>query len=323
MPLSSKQFVVPFTGFGGQDLKMVVTRYSAQPQPPDTGLVLLCLHSIGAHKELWLPTLEPLFADSSLNIGEAWAIDGQQHGDSLPLNQRAAEENLSLLCESRNPGRAVVEFFKTNLIPHKGRQCVIIGHSAGCHSIIHSAMDYLKAGQPVPFSIAIMIEPALFPEKYWIPFSTQLKRAMAARKWQWKSKEEAAEYIAKFPPTNTWSPEIRKLYVEYGMIHTEAGSRLKMPAFVEAACYPNTEGQVQGFNDFPTVCEKVTVHVLLGSRCDFVPKPLREQFVHFAKSRVRSMHTIEGVGHLAIQNDPKRCAEAIKAILIANTDARL
>lgn len=54
------------------------------------------------------------------------------------------------------------------------------------------------------------------------------------------------------------------------MVHTFEGSQLKLPSHVEAACYPNTEAQVAGLMNLPSLCEAVPVHILFGARYDLV-----------------------------------------------------
>ena len=136
------------------------------------------------------------------------------------------------------------------------------------------------------------------------------------------------------------------------MIHTFERSQLKLPSHVEASCYPNTKAQVDGLKNFPTLCEKIPVHVLFGARYDLVyvklsrfiliwywllisfsPKIFRDPFVTACKDRVVSLQWIEGAGHMVSrlsqgdrrapadppvklpQENPDGCAQALSVIL--------
>ncbi|CAL1703607.1 unnamed protein product [Somion occarium] len=318
MLLLSKKSVISFKGAEGHDLKAVVARYTKSAEPSPGGAILLFTHAVGAHKEQWLPVIERLFADSELNISEAWSLDAACHGDSLPYNKDLIETDLQALADLAAYGEAVLGLLASGLFPYQNRNVIAVGHSAGCQAIVRSSIAFVNKGEPIPFKTIILVEPVFLPDDIGTSLLSRYIKPTSARKWQWKSRDEAAEYLSSTLPWKRWHKEILEVY-EYGIVHSISGSELKTPPKVEAACYPNAKAQAEGLQNLPALTEQRPVHVIFGTRYDFVPKKLRDGFVASSKDRLRSLRSVEGAGHMLVQENPIGCAEAIKAVLREST----
>ncbi|CAL1703584.1 unnamed protein product [Somion occarium] len=312
--LFTQTHVLPAQTVDGHDIKVVVARYSKLAEPPAHGRILILIHAVSAHKEHWLPILNRLFAQDDLNISEAWSFDAPNHGGSLAYNKYLIDKP-DVLNDLSAYGQCLLALLRSGLINLNGRELIPIGHSAGTNALVRCAMAYIRAGEPIPYKTAILIESVFLSEELGAKIVGRYKPAVKARKWRWGSRQEAEQFINNTQPWKKWHKEIRDIYVEYGMNHTVAGSELKCPSRVEAACYPNASVQAEALKNMPTFCENIKAHLILGTKNDFVPKEIRDPFVTFAESHMRSIRYVEGAGHMVVQEDPVGCAKAISDVL--------
>jgi hypothetical protein len=86
---------VTYPPSGGYPLYLTAKRYwlpSFETNASDpAALTLLLLHATSFHKEIWMPTLDAIFAlasseDSPVKIREAWCLDCPNHGASGQMN---------------------------------------------------------------------------------------------------------------------------------------------------------------------------------------------------------------------------------------------
>ncbi|KAK7689096.1 hypothetical protein QCA50_007787 [Cerrena zonata] len=292
--LFSKRFVTSFETEHGDKVTIVSARYSKVPNPSRHGRILICSHAVSTTKEHWIPVLERLFEQEELNISEAWAFDSPNHGDSLTYNSglmnRPEVLNSLALC-----GDSLRALLRTGLIRYDKQEVIPIGHSAGTNAVVRAAMSYIHAGEPVPFKSAILIETVFLPEDIGL--------------------KVAKDFIHNYPAWKKWHKKSDISTLNRPMVHAVTGSQLKCPSHVEAACYPNADVQEQALKDLPIACEQINIHTIYGSKYDFVPKSIRDPFLSFAKKHVKSVTTIEGVGHMLVQEDPIKCSNALSDIL--------
>ncbi|KAI0077924.1 alpha/beta-hydrolase [Panus rudis PR-1116 ss-1] len=310
-----KSFVVPFQNYKDQEYKVALHRYTKTPDAPNTGDIFLFTHAITAHKEQWVPMLEHLWANDDLNISEAWAYDSPNHGDSFHLNKEWIEKDMDSLSSAFTMIYAMRGVLKSGLLPvSESRKLIVVGHSAGTTAIVWNVVRCVEAKEPIPFSLAIIIEPTILTTEVATKVTMRMKPFVQMRPWQWESKEEAKEFFDENLPWSRWDKAIREVYVDHGMLHKAEGTELKTPAAIEAACYPNAEAQAYARDHFYEFAEKVPAHIILGTRTDFIPKPVQDDFVKYVDGHVQSIQWVKS-GHMLIQENPKGCADAIRKIL--------
>ena len=73
-------------------------------------------------------------------------------------------------------------------------------------------MAYIRAGQPVPFKSAILIETVFLPEKVGIKVVGRYRPFVEARPWKWNTIDEAQEFIHNYPAWQKWHTEIKKIH---------------------------------------------------------------------------------------------------------------
>ncbi|KAI0081391.1 hypothetical protein K474DRAFT_1338216 [Panus rudis PR-1116 ss-1] len=317
MSLRCEKYVVPFKNVQGKDYRTAVIKYTR----PNTGpakqtRIVMGLHAVSTHKEQWLPVFERLFASEDLNIKEAWSFDAANHAESLVLNKEWIEKDPVALSDLTTVGQALLSILESGLIDYHNHELIAVGHSAGANAVVRAAMAYILDKKQLPFKTAILVEPVFLNYKE-SQILLRYKPSAETRKWQWLSREEAEEYLRETHPWKKWHPEIRKLYVEYGMTHTWKGTELKTPPQFEAACYPNAEANDQGRRWFPTVCEHVQVHIVFGGRVDFVPQAHQDGLYEVAKKHnsLVTVQRVKGGGHMLVQERPDGLSEAITAVL--------
>ncbi|KAK7689104.1 hypothetical protein QCA50_007795 [Cerrena zonata] len=318
MTFLSQRHVITCKGVTGRSLNTVVVRYTRNERPSSSGTILVLAHAVGCHKEQWLPILERLWAIPGLDISEAWSVEGPNHGDALAYNKELLDEAFNALSDLSGYGQVLLGFINSGLLDYKHREVIAIVHSAGCQAAVHAASAFIRDGKTVPFTSIILLEPVFLSADVSNALLSRLVKPCAARKWQWKSREEAAQHVKKAFPWKSWHTDAAEVFLEYGMVHTFEGSQLKLPSHVEAACYPNTEAQVAGLMNLPSLCEAVPVHILFGARYDLVPKKIRDPFIASFRDKLTSLRWVEEAGHMLPQENPDGCVEALSAILREN-----
>lgn len=290
-------------------------------------LTLLCLHATSFHKETWMPTLDALFTlasagSSKVKIREAWCLDCPNHGASGQLNADILLQPqffLNFSCERY--AQAVHHFLSAG--PEEGagvdfrkRNLVGIGHSLG-----GVAITMLQAIEPVfPFTSLVLIEPLLSPagSHHLSKLREILVKGAYERRDVWPDREQAMGTLKRRERTAKWDPRILKLFVQYGVLQ-HPGARYPEGAYPgvtlacsrdqEAAMYRDPDGATQPTETLTRLCKTYPVHLILGSIADFVPRRVHDAIVQgrpFA-----SVTTVQGAGHLIVQEVPDRLGKVL------------
>ncbi|KAK7689053.1 hypothetical protein QCA50_007744 [Cerrena zonata] len=155
----------------------------------------------------------------------------------------------------------------------------------------------------------------------------KLRKPIAAREWQWPSREAAEEAVRNTLPWKTWDEDIRKTFMECGMVHSFRGSELKVPAFIDAIGYSRLDRDLtwtdngpalslaEAYYQLPEVCKAVPVHFIYGGLQDFVPRRVYTNVIKNCGAHVQTVHEVVG-GHLIIHENPRGCAEALRTALL-------
>jgi len=204
----------------------------------------------------------------------------------------------------------------------KGHRIVPLGHSAGAAAVMLTT----KEMPPGAFSYTamVLIEPTLVTREL---YDSQLEDRMAsmdfavastsARRDLWNSKADALAYFSKRIPWGMWDPRIVRLYTEYGLEELPSGKvTLKCDRKQEAVSFPDVEPHFEGAVHLGRICHAVPIHIIWGTRNDLVPDFIQDSLSDASKGCiVASVSKIEDAGHMVVQEQPDRLAQAISKIL--------
>ncbi|KAJ3552284.1 hypothetical protein NM688_g4227 [Phlebia brevispora] len=298
----------------GVPVKMAARRYVLNGSSQSAaGLTLLCLHSIGSHKELWEPILENVFQSQETSheklprIREIWSLDCPDHGDSALLNasiEWPKESQFSLAW-----AEAVAYFRQTHL---NGHRVVVISNSGAAYASVGS-IRFLDHWPTVPYEAFILIEPPVVPPERteedaqaWRERTVLTSKAAMSRRDVWDSHQGALKYFTKRFPWNEWDDCMVHLYVENGLrpiSDRDTRLTLKCPKAKEAESYSVPNHIIdEAMAEIEKLCDKVPVHVLFGEYDDFMPEIGKTHIRDMARAgRIASVMFVSGVGHFVCE----------------------
>ncbi|TBU57225.1 Alpha/beta hydrolase family-domain-containing protein [Dichomitus squalens] len=295
-------------------------------------LSLILLHCVGIHKETWQPTIEHLFEalrsepDPRFAVVEAWAMDAPQHGHAASLNAHVLldlPDGLNM--EQWNA--PLKTLLASGLI--EGDRVVGVGHSAGALSLITTTIGYQL--NCLPFSSVIMVEPPMMTpdivkhglEIGCLPMIRAINFAKT-RKDIWSSRDEARAWFGTRSPWRRWDQRVFDLFVRHGLhdLPTAAyperheGVTLACTRAQDSAAYTRFEECYRALDRLTELCASLPVHAVLGDTLDMVPAAVHEVCVSEKDGRrMKSIRTVSGAGHLAVQDNPRGVALEIWRIL--------
>ena len=82
-----------------------------------------------------------------------------------------------------------------------------------CSDRIHAATVLQGNGKPIPFKSVVLVEPVLLPSDVCEALLSRLVQPTASRKWQWKSRDEASQYVTKAFPWKSWHKEMQDVFL--------------------------------------------------------------------------------------------------------------
>ncbi|KAJ7136599.1 Alpha/beta hydrolase fold-1 [Mycena epipterygia] len=334
---------VTYPPSAGYPLYLTAKRYwlpafDANADDP-AALTLLFLHATSFHKEMWMPTLDTIFAlasseGSPVKIREAWALDCPNHGASGHINAPTLLQPqffLNFSCERY--AQAAHHFL--SCLNFRTRNLVGIGHSLG-----GVAITMLQAIEPVfPFSSLVLIEPLLSPagSHHLSHLRELLVKGAYERRDVWPNRDKAMAALKRRERTEKWDPRILKIFVEYGILE-HPGARYAEGAYPgvtlactrdqEAAMYRDPDGATKPMPTLARLCRTCPVHLILGGIADFVPKRVHQAIAEGPWASVTdepgwaSVTTIEDAGHLIVQEVPDRLGKAVYEALAMNARLR-
>ncbi|KAF8579956.1 hypothetical protein K439DRAFT_1358320 [Ramaria rubella] len=275
----------------------VVNRFVKKgPEGREGGLTLFLAHANGFPKEVWEPTLLDIFSTAEragVVIGEVWAFESVQHGDSALLNKNVIGDIFDWADNARDilnflmyylPSKISSGMLPTHIprLPNKiasqrqisgynDRTLIGIGHSlGGCSMHVHSASFSLA--YPALFASLILVEPVITP--IWIHDpDTPPHRAFLAmqRRSTWRSREEVLAGFRKSPFWSAWDPSTLEKYVQYGLERDpEADSsdavRLKMSGAQEAIVFIDRNVSYETWQLLPKLDERIELFFIVSGK---------------------------------------------------------
>ncbi|KAJ7188783.1 alpha/beta-hydrolase, partial [Mycena filopes] len=305
-PLSVTKFSVQ-TNTRGVPLTALGKRYQRTQAPTTPGITLLFAHGTGFNKEIWEPTIEALFdADHRHVIQEAWAVDGQNHGESAILNEARFKSGYLLDIWDYADALAI---FRRDII--KQENVTVIGHSVGALGGVLMTSCF-NPPDKIPLSSIILVEPPIFPKQLWMLHKTQMYSLVAeitaARRDVWPSFAAAKEWMQKRPPWASWAPEALDKYVAYGLrelptwnLPDKRGVTLSCTKEHEALPYAYGDVEFDSLWRLNQICARLPVHIIWAGNDDLlqVSKELKESITDSTQGRTfASIGCVEGSGHM-------------------------
>ncbi|KAJ7591560.1 Alpha/beta hydrolase family-domain-containing protein [Mycena floridula] len=283
----------------------------------DAPVVLLFAHALGFHKEHWEPMLLDLAQliernpNSGLAIAEAWAMDCQDHGDSAIVNEHILSKTPKFV-SCYDYGRAFVSLIQSShFANNKHCRIVLVGHSAGCASLI-LASSFFPTLKDIPFDSYILVEPAMIPQRF-VENDREVQKIM---KWIVDSNTFKSR-----APWNVWDQRVLDIYVNQGLrklptaVYPEARKAvtLKTPKLVEGTAYGEPHIQYEALARLSEISRVIPIHAIFGDKKDYLP--LRIQQVMFSDVSIVSTTFLPGVGHMIVEESPQIVAEQVFKIL--------
>jgi len=190
----------------------------------------------------------------------------------------------------------------------------------------------LQAIQPLfPFSSLILIEPLLSPagSHHLRRLRELLVKGAYERRDVWPDRQHAMLTLRSRDRTSKWDPRILQIFVKYGIVE-HPGARFAEGAYPgvtlacsrdqEAAMYRDPDGATKPMQTLNNFCRMHPVHLILGNVADFVPKRVHQVLID--GRNWASTTSIEGAGHLIVQEVPDRLGKAVYNALAMNTRLR-
>ncbi|KAJ7064860.1 hypothetical protein C8F01DRAFT_1081093 [Mycena amicta] len=216
----------------GRVLKMTAKSYwLGNSRANEQGFCLLFAHGIGARA----------FADKSKlqqekpryqRVNEVWSFDWQSHGDAAIINATGA-------------------------------------------SVLRLRIIAAKDMSPYPYTTVLLVEPTLTsPDLYYkhvAPFQDTMIAPIRTRKERWRSRNEAASWLAKRLPWKNWDQRVLLKFIEYGLYDCENGEvQLKCTRHVEALAFPDVQPHFASIEELGRTSRLVPIHLLWGDTSEIV-----------------------------------------------------
>ncbi|KAF9810416.1 hypothetical protein IEO21_06953 [Rhodonia placenta] len=213
-------------------LKLVSKRYNLAHKRSSAGLTLIFAHCTGAHKELWEPVIENLLqreGTTSLAVREAWSIDWQSHGEAAELNEHVLGTDADGL-SVQEWATGIQGLINSELLAR--HRLVCIGHSAGATAILLAVAALPQADTRIKG--IVLLEPSLITRdefhKHLRERTAALafaQKAVAGRRAEWNTREDAMQYFKKRMPWKIWDPRVLNLFVSRPMASEMCPPRIK------------------------------------------------------------------------------------------------
>ncbi|KAJ6543386.1 hypothetical protein DFH09DRAFT_1282475 [Mycena vulgaris] len=253
-------------------------------------------------KEQWEPVIEEIFRRKApqQRVREAWALDGQDHGEAAILNREALAGSQDMGVSGSEWGAAIAAFVRSPLL--EGRRMVAIGHSAWSGAMISPLQD-------APYACFVLIEPTLTtPEvfrPYIAPGMPQVVAAILTRRERWPSRADAHEWMKRRAPWRAWDARVLRLLTEHGLEDMPDGAvALKCDRRHEAHVYPEAAPHFAAVDDIERMCDAVPIHIVWATRSPLSPPVMRAALTDVSAGRTMASVThLEG-GHLASRSHP-------------------
>ncbi|EPQ51252.1 alpha/beta-hydrolase [Gloeophyllum trabeum ATCC 11539] len=313
----------------------------------DVGVTLLLMHGAGSHKEQWEPTIQRIheatagrkahghgsFSQDQSTIREIWTFDWPNHGNSSVLNEDHFSSRLPSKITVRDIGHFLATFVKSRHF--QGHRIIPVGHSAGTCAAIFSVSHFPPSH--VPYESLILIElPCITDDVYRSSKSTVsdsgfqyeydrradiLRRRIEGGRSRWSSKSAVFEWTSKRLPWSRWDSQVLDLYLEYGFRESSSTEEAaagrpsvtpKCTRVTEAASQTDTVAYREAANMLLNqIMPHVPVHLIFGRDEDIVPKWVQDSMIDGGAGLWASVHGMDGVGHLVVQEDPRGLAQLI------------
>ncbi|KAJ7628804.1 alpha/beta-hydrolase [Roridomyces roridus] len=294
----------------GTFLKMTAKRYSTKHSSSNSGgLTLLFGHGVGAHKEIWEPVIEDIFAmDKRRCIREAWAMDRQDHGDAALLNAEEIARNRKDGVYSYEWSRAIAAFASSPRM--RGHRIVTISHSAGAISMVGSTkfVDLERN----PFVAMILVEPSIVAaelDPYTEGGIGPLTSAIRIRRDTWDSREAAHKWMQTRFPWNMWDPRVLRAHIDHGFKDTPEGKvTLKCDKSHEANAFLDKVAHFDSVDQVGRICSLLPLHIIWGDRDDIIPEAGKGSISDRSQGRVAASVTKMEGGHMLVQETPTELA---------------
>lgn len=306
-------------------LKLVSKRYNLAHKRSSAGLTLIFAHCTGAHKELWEPVIENLLQredNTSLAVREAWSIDWQSHGEAAELNEHVLGTDADGL-SVQEWATGIQGLINSKLLA--GHRLVCIGHSAGATAMLLAVAALPQADTRIKG--IVLLEPSLITRDEFHKHLRErtaaldfMQKAVAGRRAEWNTREDAMQYFKKRMPWKIWDPRVLNLFVTYGLRDVPAKDQectrkvtLRCTNLQEQKAFLETEPHFRAVEILTTLT--IPVHCILGDREDIVPK-----YSHDSILNVHNMASVQRVpqaGHFALQENPDGVATCIGNVLNA------
>ncbi|KAF5325401.1 hypothetical protein D9619_009673 [Psilocybe cf. subviscida] len=316
---------------------------------------LVFAHGTGYHKELWEPVMDDLAAlvdgqdtaegKARVVVGDMWAVDCPNHGDSAALNAAVLEYGyeqtfgweeyarvLHLLMNGHGRLRQTggvdqrgANFENTS--PFVGRRVIGVGHSMGSVGL---ALSLTYAPSPTnsfaphpahPLKSLILVEPMIMQPAFALGEATRLIAGAERRRDAWPSRTQAREALGRSLGKQGWEGRCVRSYLEYGLKPVEGGDAeedgpvtLKCSKIQEAACYRDPLGPIRLYASFGALVDALPVHVMYGAVDDYLPAAVKTDIVEHQAGGVHnfaSFARVPGGGHLVPYQSPTALAEKI------------
>ncbi|EED84753.1 predicted protein [Postia placenta Mad-698-R] len=213
-------------------LKLVSKRYSLAHKRSSAGLTLIFAHCTGAHKELWEPVIENLLQredNTSLAVREAWSIDWQSHGEAAELNEHVLGTDADGL-SVQEWATGIQGLINSKLLA--GHRLVCIGHSAGATAMLLAVAALPQADTRIKG--IVLLEPSLITRDEFHKHLRErtaaldfMQKAVAGRRAEWNTREDAMQYFKKRMPWKIWDPRVLNLFVSRPMASEMCPPRIK------------------------------------------------------------------------------------------------
>ncbi|TCD61768.1 hypothetical protein EIP91_007970 [Steccherinum ochraceum] len=207
---------------------------------------------------------------------------------------------------------------------------IIVGIAHSASTPVLSLFNMNRPQDELPFSSMILVEPALMTRGVLKAFKAtgdgssvfqQLIDSANSRRDIWSSREAAREWFVKRAPWKTWDKRVLDSFVDHGLRSLPTGTypdrhdgvTLACTRVQEAAGYIYLEDGIDAMNELSKLCPAIPVHcILAGKKEHYVPEPIRQATIDAKKGRkMASVTTIEGAGHLLVQEAPEDLARVI------------
>ncbi|KAI0061139.1 alpha/beta-hydrolase [Artomyces pyxidatus] len=292
-----------------------------------TASTLILAHGTSFHNEHWEPVIEDLYSIivnasttgiQNVKIRDAWAIECPNHGDSAILNEAALAADRTPVFSWVSYGKAIHAVLsgqgKGLDVDFRTRNLVGVGHSMGAVSIVLSRMN-----EPaIPWQRAVLVEPMILHPDFDDGSNNTLAKGARRRRDVWASRDEARKIFLE-RSFKTWDPRLVDIYVRYGLrdlptaLHPDkAGVTLKCTKAQEEATYTEAEGRLKATSYLSTFCTLFPTHAIFGAIGDVVPAQNRDYIIDtVAQGKFKTVHLVQGAGHLAAHHNPTRVAELL------------